>query len=418
MSLGSERHDLTRTLFEPLLPALGDCRRLFIAPDGELSLVPFEALPLEDHGNFVADLYEISYVSTGRDILRFSMSPKPSSQPLVVVNPDYDLGRLGMRGANHKPVDFGFATLKATQAEGERLAELLRARLVCGTAAVKSVVQTHPSPSILVLSTHGYFIPDVLFDGKPDQHTEEYCGFRFRDLPNPMWRAGLAFAGANTFLWSGKLLPEVGTGILTAEEVTGLDMSGTQLAVLSACETGLGTLQAGEGVFGFRRAFVAAGVRTLVMSLWDVDDAATAFVMDRYFSHLIERQMGRLEALRQAQTDLRRLTVSDAVLLPFWRDTLDYYLPAGARPEDKLFGHPYYWAAFIVLGDPSPLPDCIKFQKDTNHTKYNLFPGKTNPGGRLESIFPEDIKQVMRQRRRTAGNEVTVLSPINRTYRS
>jgi CHAT domain-containing protein len=144
-------------------------------------------------------------------------------------------------------------------------------------------------------------------------------------IENPMLRSGLALAGANTWLKAGNPPEEAEDGLLTAEDVTGLDLQATELVVLSACETGLGQVHVGEGVFGLRRAFVLAGARTLVMSLWKVPDEPTRELMEDFYARLLAGQ-ARAEALRQAQLALK-----------------------AKYPE------PFYWGAFICQGDPSPL---------------------------------------------------------------
>jgi CHAT domain-containing protein len=141
-----------------------------------------------------------------------------------------------------------------------------------------------------------------------------------------MLRSGLALAGANTWLNAGNPPEEAEDGLLTAEDVTGLDLLATELVVLSACETGLGYVQLGEGVFGLRRAFVLAGAKTLVMSLWKVPDEQTRELMVNFYQRLLAGE-GRADALRHAQLDLK-----------------------ARYPE------PFYWGAFICQGDPSPLP--------------------------------------------------------------
>ncbi len=138
---------------------------------------------------------------------------------------------------------------------------------------------------------------------------------------NPLLRSGLALAGANR-LRSGR-----DDGVLTALEVAGLDLAGTELAVLSACETGVGAVQNGEGVYGLRRALVLAGVRTQIASLWKVNDAATKDLMIDYYRRL-QAGTGRSQALREAQFTMLK---------------------------DPARAHPYYWASFITIGEEKAL---------------------------------------------------------------
>jgi CHAT domain-containing protein len=184
------------------------------------------------------------------------------------------------------------------------------------------------SPRILHLATHGFFLRD-----QPHQPNRERrdlgalgAGRLEGALPeNPLLRAGLALAGANTWLRNRPVPAEAEDGLLTAEDVTGLDLFDTELAVLSACETGMGEVQIGEGVFGLQRAFVLAGVRTLVMSLWSVPDEATRELMENFYRRILAGEP-RADALQAAQNDLRR-----------------------TYPE------PYFWGAFVCLGNPGPL---------------------------------------------------------------
>jgi MYXO-CTERM domain-containing protein len=135
-------------------------------------------------------------------------------------------------------------------------------------------------------------------------------------------RSGLALAGANTRSSGGE------DGVLTALEAAGMDLRGTKLVVLSACETGLGEVRDGEGIYGLRRALVIAGAEAIMMSLWKVDDEATRGLMEDYYARL-KSGSGRSEALREVQIAM---------------------LSGGTR-----FAHPHYWASFIVSGDGSPL---------------------------------------------------------------
>jgi CHAT domain-containing protein len=183
-------------------------------------------------------------------------------------------------------------------------------------------------------------------------------------MENPMLRSGLALAGANTFLRGATPPPEAEDGLLTAEDVAGLDLLDTELVVLSACDTGLGAVHVGEGVFGLRRAFIVAGAKTLVMSLWKVPDLATAFLMDRFYDNLLTRGLDRDLAQRATRDatvgQLRGEWLSPAAVEQFAAGDADArrHLEQLARqPDDhRPFASPFFWGAFICQGDPSPLP--------------------------------------------------------------
>ncbi len=187
------------------------------------------------------------------------------------------------------------------------------------------------------MATHGFFLPDQQRDLNREARSVSFDFGEFSDrndgvarlsgpmMENPMLRSGLALAGANTWLKAGNPPEEAEDGLLTAEDVAGLDLLATELVVLSACETGLGHVRVGEGVFGLRRAFVLAGARTLVMSLWKVPDEPTGELMEDFYGRLLAGR-GCAEALREAQLAMK------------------------AKYPD-----PFYWGAFICQGDPSPL---------------------------------------------------------------
>jgi CHAT domain-containing protein len=224
-----------------------------------------------------------------------------------------------------------------------------------GADALEGRLKASRSPAVLHLATHGFFLEDhvsqVLKAGDDDEIAKwaavEYVAFglpkevrermadillpetvgRFsgRELENPLLRSGLALAGANTWLHGGSPPADAEDGLLTAENVVGLDLRGTELVVLPACETGLGEVHTGEGVFGLRRAFVVAGARTLVMSLWKVPDQQTHELMIDFYSRVLSGQ-GVADALRQAQLAIKQ-----------------------KHPD------PHFWGAFICQGDPGPL---------------------------------------------------------------
>jgi tetratricopeptide (TPR) repeat protein len=372
---------LRAALFDRLAPALGSRTRLLIAPDGDLSRLPFEVLPTAD-GRRLIDACQISYLSCGRDVLRFGTeSIGQPGEPLVVADPDFDLetvivhesaqskagfwSRLLGRGKkvtgpprqpvaplatiavsagrhsrdlHHDRSAYHFHRLPETRAEGQWVATRLGVSPWLEAAALEGRLKAAcRSPRILHLATHGFFLPDqqtAFHDGGRDMRldpialpSEALGAGRLAGpmMENPMLRSGLALAGANSWLQGRNLPEEAQDGLLTAEDVTGLDLLATELVVLSACETGLGQVHVGEGVFGLRRAFVLAGAKTLVMSLWKVPDEPTRELMEDFYGHLLAGQ-GRAEALREAQLEMK-----------------------AKYPE------PFYWGAFICQGDPSPL---------------------------------------------------------------
>jgi CHAT domain-containing protein/tetratricopeptide (TPR) repeat protein len=344
---GNEGTALRSALIDPLLTPLGERRRLFLAPDGDLARLPFGVLPMTNGGRLI-DEYHISYLSVGRDMLRYGARlPGQLGKALVVADPDFDLregnapsvaalahphGRQS-RDLNRRALCF--TRLAGTRVEGERIAATLGVRPQLGAMALESWLKTCRSPRVLHIATHGFFLPDqqsfphdeqrmLAAGGMADGKVERLWGQR---LENPLLRSGLALAGANAWLRGGQPPMEAEDGLFTAEDVSGLDLLGTELVVLSACETGLGKVHAGEGVFGLRRTFVLAGAETLVMSLWKVPDQQTQELMVDFYRRILDGQP-RAAALREAQLALK-----------------------------AQYPNPFYWGAFICQGDPGPLRD-------------------------------------------------------------
>jgi CHAT domain-containing protein len=235
-----------------------------------------------------------------------------------------------------------FESLQGTRAEGKRIAELFGVAPLLRAGVLETPVKRNRSPRILHIASHGFFLPDARRDRDKVQlelgTIVEPGGkglSRLAHLENPLLRSGLALAGANTWLARGELPEEAEDGLLTAEDVTGMDLLATELAVLSACETGLGEVHVGEGVYGLRRAFVLAGVKTLVMSLWKVPDQQTQELMENFYQRLLKGQP-RAEALRKAQLAIR-----------------------------ERYPNPLYWGAFVSQGNPAPLPQHLVAPSDT-----------------------------------------------------
>lgn len=335
---------LRKSIFDPVRPSLAGATRVIVAPDGDLNRLPFEALPSgrKDSGDRLIDTFCFSYEVCGRDCVRPTASAEEGTDALVVASPDYDLVDHG--GAQPESVSsealagnlrrnsIVFRPLPETLEEGRLVAEALNVSALTRDEATAGAVRDCRSPRIIHFATHGFFLKDGLPGGKSDLLLTELSQqeFRFRPetgLDNPLLRSGLALAGANTFLRGGRLPPAAGNGLLTAEDIAGIDLTNTEMAVLSACDTGIGVIRAGEGVYGLRRAFAVSGARTLVLSLWPVGDAAARLLMTKFYSEILSSEkISRAEALRQSMLAM--------------------------KTQDS---RPWYWAAFICQGYPGPL---------------------------------------------------------------
>jgi CHAT domain-containing protein len=258
---------LRAALFDRLSPVLRGCTRLLLAPDGALNRLPFEVLPTDD-GRYLIDDYRISYLSTGRDVLRFgAASTGQPSAPLVVADPDFDLEAAGevethpapafaraaaSRGRRSRDLDAGLfpvERLPGTRVEGERIAAMLGVQPWLEGAVLETRLKTCRSPRILHLATHGVFLADQqhapgdAWEGGRGGVWEAGSGANRlvgQGMENPLLRSFLILAGVNTWHRGGTLPAEAEDGILTAEDVSGLDLLATELVVLSACDTGLG----------------------------------------------------------------------------------------------------------------------------------------------------------------------------------
>lgn len=324
--LGDVANKLYAAVFEPLLSKLKGCTRLFVSPDGDLAQLPFEVLPCGDQ-RYLIDDYTISYLSAGRDVLRFNQPTTcEPALPLVVAAPDFDLRDGGVPSARPPATSLSprsrdldwrmlhFDPLPGAEAEGRAIAALFQIQPLLGAAAREAQLKAHHSPVILHLATHGFFLDD-----------QSYADTLTQTPENPLLRSGLALAGANNHYRPSVLPADAEDGLLNGYDVSGLDLLDTEIVVLSACKTARGTAQVGEGVFGLRRAFVLAGARTLVMSLWNVSDRATQELMVNFYQNLRTGQ-SRVDALREAQRTMK------------------------AKYPD-----PCFWGAFICQGDPGSL---------------------------------------------------------------
>ena len=321
---------LSALVWTPLVSALGQADTLIVSPDSQLNLVPFAAL-VERTGQPLVERYHLTYVGSGRELLTTGAAFTPETELLLVANPAYDqtAPEASGPGTTLRSRDFRghFDPLPGTEREAHEIPPLVsgppaQKRVVVGPSATERVVTAAHSPRILHLATHGFFLQDKLVSRETSLRGVKIemgspLAARPRDqlrpqrYENPLLQSGLAFAGANH---AGESTGGE-DGILTALEITGTDLNGTELVVLSACETALGTIRTGEGVFGLRRAFALAGAKNLLMSLWSVDDEVTADQMKAFYQNL--QTLSPADALRQAQREtIRRLKERDGIANP------------------------------------------------------------------------------------------------------
>ena len=315
---------LDQQVMQPVRRLLGKTRSLLLSPDGALNLIPFGAL-VDEQNRYLIESYSFTYLATGRDLLRLQVQTPSRQGPVVVANPLFDLSQSPIAGnpaaqqdgEARRSLDFTqerFDPLPSTGIEARSLAAVLSgAQMLTGADATESAIKQVRGPSILHIATHGFFLGDQRPEAgvSPDESKPLFS-------EDPLLRSGLILAGANQ-----RRSGAAEDGILTASEVTALDLWGTRLVVLSACDTGLGEVKNGDGVYGLRRALVLAGAQSQVMSLWQVADRPTRELMVDYYKGLQQGQ-GRSEALRNVQLQM-------------------------LRRRDRQ--HPYYWAAFIESGE-------------------------------------------------------------------
>ena len=320
----------------PLLQLLAGANQWILAPDGELSRIPFAALPSQrDPQRLLTDSVALRLISSGRTLLHQSpSSTNAATRPLVLADPDF-----GPAPANSR----GWSRLSATAKEGRMISDLVQGVLYEQAAATTAVLTSAKGPRLIHVASHGFY------SGAPAQPPQEapppadVSRNSIAGLPasreDAMLSSGIVLAGANRSVRpdSTSAASSAGSnnsasdGYLTAKEVAQLQLEGTQLVVLSACDTASGAHQSGEGLFGLQRALSVAGARTTLLSLWKVDDEATAFFMQRYYT-LLKQGKGRMEALLAVQQVFR----SD---------------PPRTEWEDFR-----YWAAWQLVGDSGPIP--------------------------------------------------------------
>ncbi|MCI0656994.1 MAG: CHAT domain-containing protein, partial [Acidobacteria bacterium] len=342
---------LRKRIWDPLRPSLHDASMVIVVPDGALHLVNLGSLPAGKHRYLIETGPAIHYVSAERDLPAAAQSWKRGSGILALGGPDFDAaGPAGgdvtfasslLRGTRAACRDFAtlrFENVPNAKAEVEEVERLWKssgrnddARVLTGPGATETAIrELAPGKKVLHLATHGFFVEDRCDTPLARAAGGSREGTLAREEPlkgeNPLLLSGLALSGANhrdepaNSGWKDD-------GILTAAEAASLDLRGVDWAVLSACETGIGPIQVGEGVLGLRRAFQVAGARTVIMSLWSVSDLASREWIRQLYKARLSGQ-STIQSVRSASTTILE-----------------------ARRKAGITTHPFYWGAFVAAGD-------------------------------------------------------------------
>ncbi|MEI6089531.1 MAG: CHAT domain-containing tetratricopeptide repeat protein [bacterium] len=327
--------------WEKLHDKLKGIKKVYFSADGIYNKLNPATL-LMPNGKYLLEEQDIQQVNSTKDIIIGYQKSKEESNiynsAVLIGNPNFSLSESKVREATKKMKvqnydDNNFEKLASiggieltklpgTEKEIKDIEKFLKGKnwkVNCYLAnrALKTAIKSVSSPRILHIATHGMFLEDVNIENK------ETFGFETKKVvDNPLLRSGLFFTGADNYLKSDSDKPTgEDNGLLTAYEAMNLDLDKTELVVLSACETGLGEVKNGEGVFGLRRAFQQAGAKAVIMSLWSVDDEATQKLMSSFYSNWITGITKR-DAFNKAQQEVR-----------------------------SEFKEPYFWGAFVMVGE-------------------------------------------------------------------
>ena len=341
VKINKDLPDLYDLIWQPIEPYLNGVNKIYYSPSGMLNRINLNAIEVQD-GSVLADKYEMVGLMSTRTIA-IEKEKNQDNTVYLIGGIDYEAGydlemndltmittstnnggqdELAFRGTSQSLRKGSWEYLKWTKTETESINKLFEEHnfevdYKTGKEATeknfKSLGTTGPSPRFLHLATHGYFFPDPQEDDTGNKNT-------FESSEHPLLRSGLILAGGNK-IWQGQeVSPETEDGILTAYEISNMNLSNSELVVLSACETGLGDIQGSEGVYGLQRAFKMAGVRYLIMSIWQVPDEATSVFMTRFYKNYLREQMTIRAAFNKTQLEMR-----------------------------DQFSEPYNWAGFVLL---------------------------------------------------------------------
>jgi CHAT domain-containing protein len=356
---GNDQNALYELLWSPLEPALAGVQTIYFSPSGQLHRLNIGAIAMppmlrgQSETTTLGERYRLIEVGSTRQLVAGN-GQQPTgggNDAMLFGGIQYDLDSTAIASANtgleqnlsvsrNRGLDFAStdSTLRGekwkylpwTKVEVTALDGIItkagfkatmRKDHEASEAAFKSMGVNQPSPRILHLATHGFFFPDPKTTADAAQRTADGSEPVFKISEHPMIRSGLLLAGGNYAWEKGKpFKPETEDGILTAYEISQMDLSHTELVVLSACETGLGDIQGNEGVYGLQRAFKIAGAKYLIMSLWQVPDFQTQQLMSAFYRNWLQGKMSIPDAFRAAQQAMQ-----------------------------VKFKDPFFWAGFVLV---------------------------------------------------------------------
>jgi CHAT domain-containing protein len=321
---------------------------VYLSPDGVYHTINLNTIQYPD-GKYIYEKKDIVISNSLLELLDEEEPIANSKTAMLVGNPDFSMDKESQKllaanflnnnsgsGSYSLSRDFreySLIELPGTKIEVEKINALLtkngwETQYLTGNQALEEAIKSVKNPQVLHIATHGFFADNI----QPNNLTKLNNSLMFgqnqvKAIENPLLRSGLMFSGSQNTL-NGKYDPlsQIDDGILTGYEAMDLSLDGTELVVLSACETGLGEVRDGEGVYGLQRAFRLAGAKNIIMSLWRVDDNATQLLMRKFYEYWLDGNTKR-EAFRLAQDHLRTGTE---------------------------YKNPYYWGGFVYIGMDKP----------------------------------------------------------------
>ena len=318
--------EVAKEVINPLFSIIKNYNNIYITPDGELNNIPFSIFRDIKKQSFLAENFNLRILTTGRDLLKILNDDiKTQNEALIVGNPNFNLikNELAKDSKIKQKRSFDLINKKwndlpGTKYEVEKIAKLTNGNLLTKNKANSIEIERNISPKILHIASHSYFLENL------EKNTQFENNLNFKE--NPLLRSGIVLAGANRKHSNNNSLDD---GYLTALEITNLNWDGTELVVISGCSSGKGLKKTGEGVYGLNRAIIVAGAKSSLLSLWDVDDKATALFMENFYIKL-KNGISRSKALYETQKEFRNHPIEA------WR-------------------HPNVWAAFQLSGDWRPI---------------------------------------------------------------